>query len=128
MAIVTPADMKKFRADNYVIPIDELSDLNTTTKEAIDILNRIKALDVKGENMLVVIPDNGVICATQVRHRIEKMISPQTKELVDNCVAIHLDDRSLELNVIAIFFHTFSMNIVNKRVFFCSFRQTSLAV
>lgn len=91
----------KFRADKQVTIIDELSDLNTTTKEAVDILNRIEAIEKKGEIMLAAIPDNGIVCATQVRHRIEKMLIDQMNEFVDNCVAIYPNEEApLELNVI----------------------------
>lgn len=90
----------KFRAEKQITIIDEFSDLNTTTKEALDILTRIEAIEKKGEVMIAAIPDNGVVCATQVRHRMEKTLIEQMKEFVNNCVAIYpSEEASLELNV-----------------------------
>lgn len=92
--------MEKFRADNHIILNDELSDLNTTTTEAIELLQRIKAIEKKGDELIAMIPDNGVICATQVRYRIGTTIMQRMSESVDNCVAIHLyADNPPDLNV-----------------------------
>lgn len=97
--------MDKFRAENRIVLNDELSDLNATTVEVIALQQRIKAIEKKGDELLATIPDNGVICATQVRYRIGILILERMSELVDNCVSIHLDaDNSPNLNVIGVCF------------------------
>lgn len=102
MARINGEDITKFRAKNYVKPINELGDLNQKSKDVIDIVDRVSALEKKGFELLNSLPDNSTTCSVEAKYFITSTIE-RAKWIIGHCIEKHLNkenpDGRLELNV-----------------------------
>lgn len=101
MASINEEDIKKFRAKIYIEPIDDLGDLNPKSKDVIDIVERLNALEKKGFDVLNTVPDNNATCSIQVKYFITSTIE-RAKRICNYCIEKHVNkdlEGRLELNV-----------------------------
>lgn len=90
----------KFRAKNYIEPVNELNDLNPKSEDVIGVNNQIEELEKKGFDMLNRVPQNDATCSIQIKYYITAAIN-SAKEQCDYCVERHLveNENRLEMNV-----------------------------